>query len=89
MSYVAFYHMCSVTLMLNHGPSQKCNGFTSKSLESSDIIVYWFTETVAFQCKLMTVHVLMKPPYNYLQMLASPVWPVLKDRMGPVYSPGW
>lgn len=63
-------------LMLNHAASQKWFCFKN-SLESSGIFVCWFTETVAFSCKLTTVHVpLVKPPYNYLQMLAPTVWPL-------------
>lgn len=70
VSYIA------VALMLNHASSQKWFCFKN-SLESSGIFVYWFTETVAFWCKLTTVHVpLVKPPYNYLQMLAPTVWPL-------------
>jgi len=54
----------------------------------SGIFVYWFTETVAFQCELTTVRVpLVKLPWNYLEMLALYGVCVVKDRMGLVYSP--
>lgn len=71
-------HVCTVTLMLNHASSQKCNGFASKTLWRVQVFLSIGSRRLwHFWCKLTTVRVpLVKPPYNYLQMLAPTVWPV-------------